>query len=697
MKPLILFATVTVALGASRAARAQCESVELTTYNTAFVVFPASTEDNFHMSAARRAREIARNLLAGDADVIALQEVFDSDAADVFEDMLAPAFPFYVKYLDTDGVDVEGDSGLMLFSKFPFLEFDDTTYARDLVAFASGRPWAAVKFATFYQQSFPDNLADKGVGLVKIQGPCERQLAVAFTHMQASYDGDTWDDVKVRDAQLNTIASLLLDLSPAERERAEIYVLGDLNIDGNPVTAHPWGNETEWQMHFDPNTPGLRFFKDFVTDSRPSLTSADDLGLSEGAGMPTFTEPDSGHRYDYLLRHDVAGPTGLSTCVQHLTIDHAVGVHASGTSLSDHLPLTASTHLAHPFCDPPRALVAPLPDAWLSAAIEQPGMMQWFRIAEEGSYTIELFGAPGLDFDVYTADDLSRPVVPYHGEASAHGFRFVLPAAPFFVRVHGDGAATGFGTLHVHRNQGGSPDDSIGLQPAVPVHHQLPAWPLNWENATWFHVWTSSADSSALPTLGIGLRPDSWWFFTEIFDANLNPVRGWPQPPPGKYFVKVRPWVWWTPSGTGFELTYETDLTVASDLYVDCVSQDDLVGDDDVHLVLLDDGKDLLGGWRYLGEFDSEDDPHPLAAAGVGTQKFVDSLHVELWETDDGPSANDLLGAHDFATLPGPIAEDRGVKVEWRGWAFYRMRMVTSHDDPARCRQTARSGCVPSP
>src|SRR5688500_10807058 len=123
MKPLILFSTVTIALGAARAAAAQCESVELTTYNTAFVVFPASTEDNFHMSAERRAREIARNLLDGDVDVIALQEVFDSDAADVFEDMLAPAFPFYVKYLDTDGIDVEGDSGLMLFSKFPFLEF----------------------------------------------------------------------------------------------------------------------------------------------------------------------------------------------------------------------------------------------------------------------------------------------------------------------------------------------------------------------------------------------------------------------------------------------------------------------------------------------------------------------------------------------------------------------------------------------
>src|SRR5262249_7376091 len=55
---------------------------------------------------------------AGNLDVIALNEVFDEDARKRLVTRLSPHFPHRVEYID-HGLNLE-DSGLMLFSKFPF-------------------------------------------------------------------------------------------------------------------------------------------------------------------------------------------------------------------------------------------------------------------------------------------------------------------------------------------------------------------------------------------------------------------------------------------------------------------------------------------------------------------------------------------------------------------------------------------------
>src|SRR4029450_3905448 len=86
-----------------------------------------------------------------------------------------------------------------------------------------------------------------------------RTFNIVFTHTQASYDGDDLDEAKehfeTRRLQLLAIEELIqLGLTPEERDREEVIVMGDLNIDGDPADPDTGINGMAQQDLYEWNT-----------------------------------------------------------------------------------------------------------------------------------------------------------------------------------------------------------------------------------------------------------------------------------------------------------------------------------------------------------------------------------------------------------------------------------------------------------
>lgn len=136
-----------------------------------------------------RPHKIAERIKKSGYDIIALNEVFDEDSRGTFLAELMGTYPHYVAYL-TDSTVTTEDSGLMLFSRFPFEPLPDTTFQVH-----SGDCWASdcnkVAFYEYGRADGDDARSEKGVGFVRIRNPqTNRIYNVLFTHMQASYPGD---------------------------------------------------------------------------------------------------------------------------------------------------------------------------------------------------------------------------------------------------------------------------------------------------------------------------------------------------------------------------------------------------------------------------------------------------------------------------------------------------------------------------
>jgi hypothetical protein len=157
-------------------------------------------ENEYGMDNDDRAESIAKAILNMNPmpDIIALQEVFDDDAKDAFEQKLKATYPHYVYELDASDLDPL-DSGLMLFSRFPFAHLPDNQYKGSDVTeytkqFGTVKEWDDdIAFIEFDDHSSFDAWANKGVGFVRIQvaaPPYSNYINVAFAHTQASYGAD---------------------------------------------------------------------------------------------------------------------------------------------------------------------------------------------------------------------------------------------------------------------------------------------------------------------------------------------------------------------------------------------------------------------------------------------------------------------------------------------------------------------------
>ena len=507
------------------------------------------------VSETDRALLMAQRIEATDQDVVVLNEVFSPHARKVLAQELAQnGYPYYVSRLK--GVPVKdnltvGDvlqfqydvpkelliidfkaeaagSGLMIFSKYPFMPLQGPSLGTD--ANCSGSKCALegqngalplthndVSFRVYPDCVEPDCWASKGVGLVKVAAPGQPAY-VAFTHMQADYEKQDWSGI--REKQLETVRSTILGaIPPIERPNAHVYFAGDLNIPGANRAAPPTTDNYEWQHAFNPfvtNNAATDFFAcgnglqigsttqacrygangtAMLTDSWGFETSTTDLGYSN-------FEQDK--RLDFLFHSSGGG----RLCMQHSTIAWDLQADPDGqggvTWLSDHFPVRGDFGMANSFCSPNDAPSVPLPsmkahelqfgdttcldgtgnpchqDEIISsptARIQHGGNSQWFIIRQAGSYSIDITegGQGKVAFEVYHHTDLSRPISPFDEDPTEWGTPYSMPAPPYYIRtlaVDSSGkqdrsAKMRDYTLLVHQHLCRSPMDGCFLDPGV--------------------------------------------------------------------------------------------------------------------------------------------------------------------------------------------------------------------------------------
>lgn len=251
--------------------------VKLTTFNTHLLETPTTDkEDYYGMEDDDRAKVLAQRIVNSGADVVALQEVWGSAEKKAIRSILEPTLPYLVMEVG-DGDFAEQDSGLMLFSRFPFLPLTSHAYrpasltahtptgSTSEVAFKEfdhGVGFDAALLQTMFgRETISDALTCKGIAAVIIDSPLG-PLPIAFTHTWASYSNDTVCETlskfDMRQVQLSSAVELLQAVVPPEWLPSAVFV-GDLNITGNhhvpPVPDMPYGTYHLTEMCG--TTPGL--------------------------------------------------------------------------------------------------------------------------------------------------------------------------------------------------------------------------------------------------------------------------------------------------------------------------------------------------------------------------------------------------------------------------------------------------------
>jgi hypothetical protein len=664
------------------------ESLRVMTFNVQFL--PPGLTGSGGDDVARPPRIVSR-IVAGGYDFFVLNEVFDEDSRDLFVLLLASRYPHYVAYIGDDAVGSE-DSGLMLFSRFPFEPLPVKTHRADpgnLVAHnGSVAPWKEVAFIEYEAHSFPDNWAAKGVAFVRIRNPgTGRIYNVAFTHMQASYPENEqallnggppvvpigfgpqmahaeWvGPIEVRRSQMDDVRRIIVEtLTPQQLENEDIFVLGDLNIDGdlrdpNLGAANCCKQSLfEYDWHF--GTPG-RFFTDRVKDTWATEQVPADPGLTNMYHWGPPFSPDMGARLDFFLRNQPSTPEARRRrlTVQHLTLSHNMrgdgpfmesglgrnGIGLAGVNeLSDHIGINADINLWSEYSSPLEARSNPPLNTPLPLTIQHPGSIQWLRFDQPGTYSFGLLPNAGASatFRVYAPYDMSTPAPNYFEEKTEisvgrgrtiEAAKYHVPDPPFYVRAHyTNRSLTGTFGIAAHLHAGASREDAIVLRANDPIKHVLPATPLNDSDRTWFELFLDEAASG---------KPQDLRFFVDQFGADNfsfellhgdgttalhTTVASEPDPAApgarrlllqrddittsGKLYLVVRRHA--PGPADSYRIGWMTNLTVlhgaaagmpgAATLNLYCVEETDTFGQDDIYLTVIAD-PDVWGGGIVAG------------------------------------------------------------------------------------------------
>lgn len=398
-------------------------SLRLMTYNASFQAEPLpdfwnDPNEPYLMSDDNRAVRMRTLIEAEDPDVIVLNEINKDEVKDKLALELHWTWRHYVKNVD-DFFSPYNDSGLMLFSKWPLVPLSKLHITQDppgegwgyADTFVNGQWVESSSVITrtnvlIYEDAFsPDNKSEKGVVAARIINECDgdRPFNVVFSHTQATYPDDptvdqaaqNWD----RQQQLGNVRWLIENsLTPSQMRAEPVFLLGDLNVNGNPNTAGQYieavdeGDDvdvfafSEWQRTFD--SAGKSFASEdehggffscnvvggctydantrtgtFLTDGWGFETSPLDIGQTSAGGETGGNwlglDDDEGERLDYVahnqprLRRGGLLPVLANLCLQHIWRGmHFVHPSFSGVVLSDHIPLFADFNLEAPRCRP---------------------------------------------------------------------------------------------------------------------------------------------------------------------------------------------------------------------------------------------------------------------------------------------------------------------------------------------------------
>lgn len=251
-------------------------------------LFDENNEDIYDMDLATRMERIADIINKEDPDVVAVQDAFHDPCRDALAYHLGvkPGAQ-YPNYVHTLGHwQANQDAGMMVFSKHPFEKFA-SPYKKNTAVTLSGQRGAVAfnesanyvawhLFEGIHNELMGwDRRAAKMVAMVRIRPKGGCPVNVAFTHFQA--DGGDGDldhalNMEKRQRELEGARRMITQTLGDSALRTEpVFLLGDLNIDGNQspanVTTHGYkykftaSNETvavvtedgEWNEAFDPD------------------------------------------------------------------------------------------------------------------------------------------------------------------------------------------------------------------------------------------------------------------------------------------------------------------------------------------------------------------------------------------------------------------------------------------------------------
>ena len=714
------------------------ESLRIGSYNT-FLRSPqmycAQSPENFldclnHYSEVpeANAHQAAAELLELDLDVIVLSEVFDETARHVLLSAMEQAgYHHQVEKIDDEMVIIEvdedevvvevnlEDSGLMLFSRFPFVALPEPDYRwkPDYLDATTDE----VAFIRFSQLAMPDALAAKGAGLVRIQNPSSGRIyTVVFTHLQADYGGESYPHF--RQSQFEEMEKLITTtLGAADLGMQDIFLVGDLNVRGEGGlingTSHNGSSgipATEWVDRF-----GSGFFFGEMVDAWASQTSREDLGFTNAG--------DGGQRLDYVVSS--RDPLEGRMCIQHLTREQIAN--------SDHWLVVADYNIGRRLCNPRRAWIQPPFDQFLGwqlvpgqdvTRIASPGSAQWFRVAlpnDDSTVSIALGSGQDYDpdadsgviFELYDPTDLSKPIRQYDEvpvdlagvgldvPRGTRGTTYVVPSR-FFIKVSSPNRAwTGDYSLLIHPHTCTSPVDPCILLPARPVTFDefQPNVLHGPDDEAWFRFRVDTADSGDAQRLRVfvdGQQIESN-FVAEVRDPadSQQPHPDYPafdgqgdsltvdseiaQGSDGLFLVKRTNPAYGTPLKLGWQtnLTYlhgTTDGATGSlELRLFCLDETNPeLGSDEIRLQMSVDGAPFKTVFDKEYECNDGDVSYPVESE-VGTVRFLDRVSFRVAEDDDYSLTSTVESLH---------PNDAGSTNRFIEWSFlggkYRLEFTVS-------------------
>lgn len=526
-------------------------SLRIGTYNAQFLVFPEESGGCCaDMSVQQRIRHLSNRILASNYDIIVLQEGFDDELQEELVRLMRDRYPFFVQYLDGDslhnefdeetldaflagdallartttytasfppcgllGFDACSDSGLMLFSRFPFIALPEPKSTivdpEDVIAVNGPANWRDVgaldwkdvgfhEFVACENERGSDCNANKGVALIRIRHPDGTIYNMVFTHLDA---GTSTLAAKTRQVQLREIKGFIettLGRSLDTPTTEQTIFVGDFNIDGDVrKPERSTVTENEWEKLFGPGGSDTL---------HGSLWDSWEFEKYDFAIMPqalrdrglTASSMNPNKRIDYIMRNRAPHPlVNAPLCVQHTALAYnlyqfrpatetAFGL-AGSRPLSDHIGVNMDLNLAAPRCSSAvaREITADDFDSAfgtisfddLDTGLKHPGSTQWYVLTASGTYSIFLDGDEGLGYHIYRSTDLTRPLRSYMGlrtafridsNTSVEGETYKSPEEPLYIKVfHKDRTWRGNYSIHVHMHRCASPDDFCTLYPNI--------------------------------------------------------------------------------------------------------------------------------------------------------------------------------------------------------------------------------------